>query len=58
MLAPEAGRVLKPGGHLVLELGAGQSGPVAELLDPRLRKINVIQDLAGIERVLVAEKAK
>jgi release factor glutamine methyltransferase len=57
-LIPEAARVLKPGGHLVLELGAGQCGPVLEMLGGGLRKINVIRDLAGFERVLVVEKGE
>jgi release factor glutamine methyltransferase len=57
-LLPEAARVLKPGGYLVLELGAGQRDAVVEMLNVRLRKTNVIRDLAGIERVLVAERLK
>lgn len=57
-LVPEAARVLKPGGHFVLELGAGQCGTVVAMLGGTLRKMNVIRDLAGIERVLVAERMK
>jgi len=55
-LVPQAARALKPGGHLVLELGAGQCGPVVEMLDGPLRSIDVIRDLAGFERVLVSKR--
>jgi release factor glutamine methyltransferase len=57
-LVPEASRVLKTGGHLVMELGAGQAAQVAAMLEIGLRKIRVIQDLAGFERVLVAERCQ
>jgi release factor glutamine methyltransferase len=54
-LADEAPHVLVPGGVAVLELGAGQAGPVAALFEAAgftgmARK----KDLAGVERALVA----
>jgi release factor glutamine methyltransferase len=55
-LIPEAARVLKSGGNLVLELGAGQSRAVQSLLPSQLKIMEVRQDLAGIERVLTAQK--
>ena len=54
-LIPEAWRVLKPGGALALELGAGQSDAVSALVSA-WRNIQLFPDLAGIPRVLVAEK--
>ena len=56
-LMPEAARVLKAGGHFVVELGAGQSRAVASLLEGRMETVAVIRDLSGIERVLVARKS-
>jgi release factor glutamine methyltransferase len=52
-LLPAAGGHLEPGGHLVVECGAGQAGWVAEEL-ARLgyRDVRVERDLAGIERVV------
>ncbi len=56
-LAPQVARVLAPGGILCFEIGIGQAGAVAELLQaagfaaPRRRR-----DLAGVERCLLARK--
>ena len=55
-LIPEAWRVLKPGGALALELGAGQSAPVSALVST-WSNIQLFPDLAGIPRVLVCEKS-
>ena len=54
-LIPEAWRVLKPGGILALELGAGQSEAVSALVTG-WRNLRLFPDLAGIPRVLVCEK--
>ncbi|MGA2713860.1 MAG: peptide chain release factor N(5)-glutamine methyltransferase [Bryobacteraceae bacterium] len=54
-LIPEARRVLKRGGTLALEIGAGQSEAVSELLAPWCN-LRIFPDLAGILRVLVCEK--
>jgi release factor glutamine methyltransferase len=54
-LIPEALRVLKPGGTLALELGAGQSDAVSALVSS-WRNIQLFPDLAGIPRVLICEK--
>lgn len=57
-LIAQAPRPLRPGGWLLLEVGAGQAGAVAELLrdagawDPA----QTVRDLAGIERVVAARK--
>jgi release factor glutamine methyltransferase len=52
-LVPEAWRVLRPGGHLALELGFDSLAGVRELLPMPGRTID---DLAGIRRVLVCQK--
>jgi release factor glutamine methyltransferase len=52
-LIPEAARILRPGGWLVLEIGATQSGPVTDLLS-RWSGIEVRNDLAGLPRVVLA----
>jgi release factor glutamine methyltransferase len=52
-LIPEAWRVLRTGGHLVMELGFDSLPEVARLL-PVLGSVH--QDLAGIARVIVCQK--
>jgi len=57
-IAGQAGRLLKPGGHLVVELGFGQEAPVAAMfrtagLAPRPAHT----DLLGIPRALHAAAA-
>jgi release factor glutamine methyltransferase len=54
-LIPEAWRLLKPGGWLIMELGYDSSGPVREMLGA-WRNIEVVKDLAGIARVIAARK--
>ncbi len=54
-LIPESARVLRPGGGLVMELGAGQSHEVAQMLDARWSEPRIVKDLAGHDRVLYAE---
>ena len=47
-----AHRVLRPGGHLVMELGYNSSDRVLELLDGGFENIRLTADLAGIPRVV------
>lgn len=47
---------LKPGGRLVMEIGAGQSERVLELFGPGWTGVDCRPDLAGIPRVVVAKK--
>ena len=47
--------LLKPGGHAVLEIGAGQA-PAAEPLFHGLRILRLAPDLAGIPRAMVLQK--
>lgn len=55
-LISEAQRVLKPGGWLLVELGYNSVGPVSEMLaqNAAWRDVEVLSDLAGMPRVLVA----
>jgi release factor glutamine methyltransferase len=53
-LADDAGRVLRPGGWLVVELGFKTAGPVRQMLDERWAEVRVVPDLAGFDRVLAA----
>ena len=55
-LIPEAARVLRAGGYLALELGFDSLPPVREMLTA-WRHVEVTEDLAGIPRVLVCQKA-
>ena len=56
-LIPEAARLLKLNGTLVLEIGAGQGETVPGLFDAAWREPSVINDLAGLARVVVAQRA-
>jgi release factor glutamine methyltransferase len=55
-LIPEAARLLKPGGRMILELGFDSLGPVRRMLDDRWRDIEVVHDLAQVPRVLFATR--
>jgi release factor glutamine methyltransferase len=57
-LIPEAARHLKPGGLLVLELGHDSLPAVRPLFEtPQWTNLQVTNDLAGIPRVLSAERS-
>lgn len=57
-IARDAGRLLKPGGHLVVELGVGQDEAVAALFTAAgLACTPPRRDLAGIPRALTAQLA-
>ena len=54
-LVADAGRVLKPGGWLLAEIGFGSREAVAALLDgSRWQSPEFLPDLAGIDRVVAA----
>ena len=56
-LIGQAGRVLKPQGRLILEIGMGQAGPVRRLAAGQgMRVEEVVPDLAGIERILILRR--
>ena len=57
-LLPAAERGLRPGGWLVMEMGAGQSDDVTTILEQSttLVDVRIASDLAGIARVLVARR--
>jgi len=58
-IAAAAPALLRSTGRLVLELGIGQESPVGSLLSAaRLTVKKVLADLAGIPRVMVAERAQ
>jgi release factor glutamine methyltransferase len=54
-LIPQAERLLKPGGRLILELGHQSLAPVRQMLGRKWGEINVIPDLAQVPRVLSAK---
>jgi release factor glutamine methyltransferase len=54
-LAPQVARLLAPGGILAVEVGAGQAGEVARLLEAAgLAGLDRMRDLAGQERCVLA----
>jgi release factor glutamine methyltransferase len=56
-IAADAGRLLAPGAHLVMEIGAGQAEAVSALAAAAgLDSIAVAPDLAGIGRVVSARR--
>ena len=56
-LFAEAARLLRPGGHVVVEVGYNQSDRVIRKLGPGWATAEVRPDLAGIPRVVVGRKA-
>lgn len=58
-LLREAVPFLAPGGLLVMEMGQGQSVELTKLVESiaTYRAVNVVRDQAGIDRVLIAERA-
>jgi release factor glutamine methyltransferase len=56
-LAPAAARALRPGGALVMEIGAGQADEVTAIVaDSGLTLEQIAPDLQGIPRIVVARK--
>jgi release factor glutamine methyltransferase len=57
-LAPECARLLRPGGALVLEIGAGQGGAVIEIFEATAEYagVEVNEDLNDLERVFFATR--
>lgn len=55
-LIGEAARVLRPGGWLVVELGAGQAEAVREMLGRGWSQVRFLEDLAGRVRVAAAQR--
>lgn len=53
-LIAEAGRVLRPNGWMLVELGYNSVGPVREMLGANWREVELLSDLAGLPRVLEA----
>ncbi|MBP0650175.1 hypothetical protein J8J40_24325, partial [Mycobacterium tuberculosis] len=52
-LAPTAARALKPGGRIIVEVGAGQADGVQALLAAAgFTELSVKPDLAGVSRVV------
>ena len=51
---------LVPGGFLILELGLGQSAEVEALVKKKAgyTSVDIVPDEAGIDRVLIAERAE
>ncbi len=56
-MGPEVQRILKPGGHLVLELPGVRAERVQETLKAHFPVSECFDDLAGRPRVLVAQKS-
>jgi release factor glutamine methyltransferase len=54
-LVPAARTVLKPGGWLVMEMGAGQAEALRKILAD-WESLEIKRDLAGIERVVCAQR--
>jgi release factor glutamine methyltransferase len=53
----DAPRCLKPGGHLVCEIGYGQLDAILELADASgLDVVDVTKDLQGLPRTLAMRK--
>ena len=58
VIAAEASSHIKSGGLLALEIGADQAKDVCKLIEDAgtFKDIKVIKDLAGLDRVIIAER--
>jgi release factor glutamine methyltransferase len=56
-LAEAALTWLRPGGWLVAEIGSGQGSVVRELFRERLAEVEVLQDLAGRDRIVTGRRS-
>jgi release factor glutamine methyltransferase len=54
-LIPEAWRVLKPGGWLLMEIGATQAAAVSAMLSS-WKEVDIRTDLAGLDRIAAAKR--
>jgi release factor glutamine methyltransferase len=55
-LVPNAERVLRPGGWLIMELGYNSYGRVAGMFHDAWGEVRVFPDLAGIPRIIAANR--
>ena len=54
-LAPRIGKLLKPGGRVFLEIGAGQAQRVSDIISgQQLTVLSIANDLAGVPRCVAA----
>lgn len=56
-LLPQAAQSLRPGGVLLMEFGARQGASIAALAKKHFADVRIEKDFAGLDRVLVAQKA-
>ncbi|MCL2766901.1 MAG: peptide chain release factor N(5)-glutamine methyltransferase, partial [Peptococcaceae bacterium] len=54
-LIPEAAVLLKPGGYLLMEIGSRQREGIFAMLNTSSWTVNIIQDLAGLDRLVIAK---
>jgi len=55
-LVRKAGTFLKPGGFLIIEIGAGQAAEVTGWLESDWSEIEVLPDYSGFPRVVSARR--
>jgi release factor glutamine methyltransferase len=57
-LLRESGRYVRPGGALIMEIGAGQARAMRRIVDriPGYRFHRLVYDAAGLERVVIVER--
>ena len=54
ILIPQARRLLRPGGHIVMEIGFGLEEGVLSLFDEAWERLPTAPDLQGIPRIVFA----
>ncbi|HEX3033326.1 MAG TPA: peptide chain release factor N(5)-glutamine methyltransferase [Bacillota bacterium] len=56
-LLPQAAQTLKPGGHIIMEMGHDQGPALASLLpEETWSDVHILQDYAGLDRFVTARK--
>ena len=54
-IVSEAPKYLTPNGWLIFELGIGESENVKAFMKEYFKNVNIIKDLAGIDRVIYGQ---
>ncbi len=55
-LIPQAHKLLRPNGYLIMEIGSGMERQILQLFQPEWENVQVRRDLQGLPRVVIARK--
>ena len=55
-LIPQAHKLLRPSGYLIMEIGSGMERQILQLFEPEWENVQIRRDLQGLSRVIIARK--